>query len=672
MSFLAPAALALAVLLPVVIAMYLLKLRRVEQVVPSVYLWRRTIRDVEANAPWQRLRRNLLLLLQMLFLAAMVLALARPFTWREGIASQAAIFILDVSASMAATDVTPNRMEAAKSQASQLVNSLPDEARITVIAAGEGAQVLVASTQDRRVAHQAIESIRYTNGSGDLTAALQLASAIAARQPDTEIVILSDGRVTLPQNLAVKGRVRYLPAGISGENQAISLLSLEPVAGGGLIAFVQVTNYGEAAVNRRLELYADGALLNAYSLELPARGQRAVLADDLPDVSSIEARLAELECPPATSDGSCPEDALSLDDHAWAVHRITRPAAVTLVTQGNRFLETALALLPDLEVTLALPEDYDPAAQTGPAPDLTIFDAVLPAAELPSGGLLFIAPPRSTDLFTVTGTVDQPQPRPVGPDDPLLANISLSGVNILDAVQVALPDWARPVIAGDIAEGSSPLLFAGEVDGRRAALLAFDLHHSDLPLQLSFPLLLANLTGWLAPGQDCAIPAGGEPGGDETAAGASPCIGGSGLPAQVLPGEAVAFTPPLDAGEITLTRPDGSRARVALEGGEVVLGDLEQLGIYHLDWGTGARVSFAANLFLPGESDIQPLDNLPLAGDEGSAGTQAAQQARQEWWRLLAFSALATLLAEWLVYQRTTLVRLIRNLKIKLQGQPGS
>jgi Ca-activated chloride channel homolog len=659
------------VLLPIVIAMYLLKLRRVEQVVPSVYLWRRTLRDVEANAPWQRLRRNLLLLLQLLFLAAMILALARPFTWRAGIASQAAIFILDISASMAATDVTPTRIEAAKTQAIQLINGLPEGSRITVIAAGEGAQVLVASTQDRRVAHQAIESIRHTHGRGDLTAALQLASAVGARQPDTEIVILSDGRAALPENLAVRGRVRYLPAGISGENQAISLLSLESAPGGSLTVFAQITNYGETAVERRLELYADGVLLNAYSLELPAGGQRAVLVDDLPAISSIEARLTELECPPSAG-GDCPEDALPLDDRAWAVHRITRPAAVTLVTPGNRFLETALALLPNLEVSLALPEEYDPAALAGPPPDLTIFDASVPAAELPPGGLLFIAPPRSTDLFTITGTVDQPQPRPVSPDDPLLANISLSGINILDAVQIPLPEWARPVIAGDTPEESSPLLFAGEVGGRRAAVLAFDLHRSDLPLNLSFPLLLANLTGWLAPGGDCAIVSGSEFEGEQPSASAGLCIGASDLPAQVLPGEAVAFTPPLDAGEITLTRPDGSRARVALEAGQAVLGDLEQLGIYHLDWDDGARVSFAANLFLPGESNIQPLENLPVIGDEGSAGEQAPQQARQEWWRLLAFTALILLVAEWLVYNRTTLARLIRSLKLPLQRQPGS
>ena len=81
------------------------------------------VRDVEANAPWQRLRRNLLLVLQLLFLAALILSLARPFTWAEGPAGQALIVVVDTSASMAATDGEPGgaggvtRLEAATARA---------------------------------------------------------------------------------------------------------------------------------------------------------------------------------------------------------------------------------------------------------------------------------------------------------------------------------------------------------------------------------------------------------------------------------------------------------------------------------------------------------------------------------------------------------------------------
>jgi len=667
MRFLTPAAFALAALFPVIIAMYLLKLRRTEQVVSSVYLWRRMVRDVEANAPWQRLRRNLLLILQLLFLMTLILSLARPFTWVEGAGGQAVILILDTSASMASIDVTPSRLEAAKAQARQWVDGLPDGARLTVIAAGDGAQVLVASSRDRRQVRRAIEGLRTGAGDSDLTAALELASAIAARQPETEIVVLSDGRVTLPERLVVKAGVRYLPVGISGDNQAISVLSLEPVSGSGsLTAFAQVTNYGDAAAQRRLTLYADGQLVNAFDLDIPPGDQRAVVAEGLPaDTAVVEARLTG-------------QDVLPLDDRAWAVHRSAQPVAVTLVTDGNLFLETGLALLPGLEVTVVKPAAYEqsqpssePTLQpadfpTAQPPSLTILDATVPfTATLPAGNLFFIAPPRSTGYFTVTGRLDQPVPEPVDTGDPLLVHVDLAGVGVLDAVRIPLPAWARAVVLGGLStetsqagpvlsEGAAPLLFAGQVDGRRVAVLAFDLHRSDLPLQVAFPLLLANLIGWLAPGS----------GGD--------------LPTQVAPGAAVTLSLPPDFEAVTVTRPDGAAARLVPEGGRAVFADTSQLGVYRVafprpeprDAGESPaeadksdRASFAVNLFSPQESDVRPAEALPAVGG-GEAGVgERPQQARREWWRPLAFAALALLTVEWMVYQRATLARLWKSVR---------
>ncbi|UCC63331.1 MAG: BatA and WFA domain-containing protein [Anaerolineae bacterium] len=652
MGFLTPAAFGLAALIPIIIAMYLLKLRRTEQVVSSVYLWRRMVRDVEANAPWQRLRRNLLLILQLLFLAVLILALTRPFTWAEGSSGRSLILILDTSASMASADVGPSRLEAAKAQARQLADGLPDDARVSVIVAGVGAQVLVDSSMDRRQVHLAIESVKAGTGGSDLTAALELASAVAARQQETEIVVLSDGRVALPDRLSVEGRVRYLPVGVSGDNQAISVLSLEAAsAGGGLTAFVQVANYAGSPAQRRLTLYADGQLINAYDLEIPPFGQRAVAAKDLAgDTRLVEARLAG-------------QDTLPLDDRAWAVHRSTAPAAVTLVSGGNLFLETALALLPGLEVTVVKPEDWKAERLPGQSSDhLTIFDAYVPitattpaalSTGLPAGNLLFIAPPRSTGYFTVTGTVEQPLPLSMlgGAEgeaaDPLLAHVDLAEVGVLEAVRIPLPAWARAVIVtGD----SIPLLLAGEVDGRRVAVLAFDLHRSDLPLQVAFPILLANLVGWLTPGSS------------------------GGLPTQVAPGAAVTLAWPPEVESVKVTRPDGSTVRLVPEGGRAAFADTVQLGVYEAAWQRSdpaagqedERANFAVNLFSPQESDVRPAEALPLAGMEGTGEGERPQQARREWWRPLALAALTLLMIEWLVYQRAALVRIWT--RVKRQG----
>ena len=206
MTFLSPLAFILLALIPPIIALYLLKLRRQDYEVSSVYLWQRFVRDVEANAPWQRLRRNLLLLLQILFLLLLIFALVRPATPVAGIAGQSVVLILDNSASMAATDIesqlggNSTRLAAAKRAATEIVTNLPDSARVTVIAAAGGrVDLLTSATQDPRQALQAIDAIPVTPLNSDLSPALTLAEAIIAREPSAEIILLSDGVIDLPQ-----------------------------------------------------------------------------------------------------------------------------------------------------------------------------------------------------------------------------------------------------------------------------------------------------------------------------------------------------------------------------------------------------------------------------------------------------------------------------------------
>src|SRR5438093_10434373 len=78
MSFLAPAALVFAASIPVVIVFYLLKRKRVVKLVSSTVLWQRFLADTQASAPFQKLRRNWLLILQLLMLTMRVLSLVRP------------------------------------------------------------------------------------------------------------------------------------------------------------------------------------------------------------------------------------------------------------------------------------------------------------------------------------------------------------------------------------------------------------------------------------------------------------------------------------------------------------------------------------------------------------------------------------------------------------------
>ncbi|MFM7100429.1 MAG: vWA domain-containing protein, partial [Verrucomicrobiota bacterium] len=124
MRFLAPFAFAFAAALPVVVLFYLLKRKRVVRLVPSTVLWQRFLAESQASAPLQRLRRNWLLLLQLLLLSLVILALARPYFDGQVGRGGLQVVVLDASASMQATDELPSRFERARAEARRLVDAL--------------------------------------------------------------------------------------------------------------------------------------------------------------------------------------------------------------------------------------------------------------------------------------------------------------------------------------------------------------------------------------------------------------------------------------------------------------------------------------------------------------------------------------------------------------------
>src|SRR3954470_8918401 len=94
--FLSPLSLLwLVPLVPIIVFFYLLKLKRREMVVSSVLLWNHLVKAVQANAPFQKLKKNLLLLLQLLIVLFAVLALSRPFVVAQSLGGANVVVVLD-------------------------------------------------------------------------------------------------------------------------------------------------------------------------------------------------------------------------------------------------------------------------------------------------------------------------------------------------------------------------------------------------------------------------------------------------------------------------------------------------------------------------------------------------------------------------------------------------
>ncbi|MEJ2759070.1 MAG: hypothetical protein P8046_11365, partial [Anaerolineales bacterium] len=419
--------------------------------------------------------------------------------------------------------------------------------------------------------------------------------------------------------------------GFEGNNQGISSIQLDQNASGDNSSlFVQVTNYGSEDVKRRLEIYVDDVLFDAATMDINAYAQEAYFRDSIPaNAQTISAALTG-------------GDFLAMDDTAWVIPQELAPVQITLVTNGNRFLESAFSLLPNVSLTVITPAEFEQSSDLNSA-DMVVFDQFIPPDDqIPKTSILFIAPTTSTPFFSLTGSVDQPIPRKTELNDTLLAGINISEVSILDAAKITLPNWAKSSFSGDTSEGTVPLFFYGTTHGQKIAVISFLLQHSDLPLQVAFPLLIANLTNWLAPSQINTT-----------------------LEDQAF--STLAFAVPVGTDQVNITTPQGTTLRETPGENGLVLVDNSQPGIYQIQWGQDTSARVAVNFFSPEESDIKPLGQLELSGLESSSNDLSLNQSKRIFWRPLAITALALLSAEWLVYHRGTLSKIWIGLNRKEQ-----
>ena len=459
-----------------ILILYLLRRRFLPRQVPSVFLWRKSVRDYAANRPFQRLMKNLLLPLQILAALALALALMRPAV--PGGTAGRTVLIFDVSGSMQTVTAGRSRIETAKEEAFALIRTLPAEEKITVLAAGEETERLALSA-DREEAEKAVASVTCGIGGADLDRALSLADAVA-REDENEtgahVVVYSDdfrrGRVT------VRGgafSLSIVNCGRGEENRAV--YSLEAANGQ---AFARVANYGEAC-SVSLVCEADGVLCDARETEIPA-GETAGISFAVPDdAQRVRVSLRE-------------KDALAADDAAEAAvkHAVIRKAAVT---SDSVFLESALRVRPDMAVIRT-----EEKALKNTEADLYILGTspLIITRTLPEEGW----DPEATAFGPFSWAQEETgtggSPALVIHESPLTKGLTLKDVFFRSV---------RPVSGGKTAaalDGQAVIAYDEDT-----AVLGFDLHNSNLPLKYDFPVLIQNILDWLLPAAETADGTGG-------------------------------------------------------------------------------------------------------------------------------------------------------------------
>ncbi|TMC04402.1 MAG: VWA domain-containing protein [Chloroflexi bacterium] len=599
MEFLRPLAALALLTIPAIVLLYFLKVRRPEVRVSSLLFWRPYVADRQANAPWQRLRPSMLLLLQLLAALVLAIGLMRPGLIGAAGVDSTTVVMIDASPTMEATDVNPSRFGAAVDRARSLAGQLAPGQQMAVILLGDHATLLAAPTGDPALLRAALDRAQPSGSAGDFAEGISLANSILLGRPGGSIIMFSDGHSQAPTSPPRVGApFTYVSVGSTGENAAIQTMSR---SGNGSV-FLRLANYGRNARDLKVEMRADGRLVDVLPVKLEGNTTSDVTWNRLSTSTQVlEAKLT-------------PDDALGLDDTAWLVIAEPPHHPVLLVTSENGFLQQALKLRQGLDVTTVKPADYKPGKY-----DLVIFDGFVPPGKLPEPALL-INPTVGLGPAPVGPQIGPGGVQPADVRDPLLRDVSLKDVHVQSAASLKVPTGWRTVISA----AAGPLLLVREGDPRDA-LLTFDLHHSDLPLRAAFPILVNNLLDYLLPG---------------------------GFENQVFtPGQSVTLIAEPGARYADVTGPDGRSSRLTPPFPPFAGTDLPGVYLVRQQLASGSRLSrFVVQLQDPALSRISPgAAPLIQAADRPSG---VLPRGTLEVWPWLAAAALLALVAEWFVFLR--------------------
>ncbi len=599
---------ALAWMLPlggIIVALYLLKMRRKNVQVPATFLWPERTDEVRANALFQKLKFSWLLILQLLALALFVFALARPQTLQKGLAGAVTVVVIDASASMGATDVAPTRFDAATDIVKGMINSADAGDRLMLIEAGTMPRVVFPLSNDPASQRRALKTLRRTDGPSDIGEALRLAAARVGDIKNAKIVLLSDGVFDEVLNFAAgDASLVYQKIGELRRNFSIEALGSSD-GPNGRVVYCGVKNHGYDAAEVTINIFADGVQIDSERTKIESGKSWGKAFPAPPGVSVIEARLEA-------------DDILPADDYAVTVVDPGASLRVLLVTAGDLFLERALALDPrvTLDKSAEVPET-EKAGTPGPGTyDVVVFDGIQETA-VKARGILTLGVAGPTSPVTVDGRHETMQFLDAQKHD-LMRGVDFRNVYIENAQNVT----PKP-IGKVLAEGvQGPIVVVSE-GKKRQIYLSFAPLDSDFPLRVAFPIFVANALDFLA----------GESAGNTLA---------------ILAGQQ--FQIPADSDDpATLERPDGTTLEIKPLQGRYIVRGVDQVGEHTLKAGS-REIKIYANMRSDLESSVAAEDFVSIRKE--SVGTVRDLRRYADFWKPLALLALLVLSVEWWVYAR--------------------
>lgn len=615
--FVDPSAAWLALLFIPLIILYFLKLKRPLRQIPSLALWRQVMNDQRVNSPFQRFKRNLLLLLQMLILGCLVLAAMQPF-WGTGAARAKYLPILiDCSASMGALDKPGGvtRLEAAKAEVRKIIDNLLADQMVSLIIVNSTGRRLTDFTNNKKLLQSALDHISVSDVPSRLEDGLRLTQALARTYPIERALFLTDGNTPGAVDLELPFQVALQLVPPGGANMGITELNARRGEERWDV-FVRLEAAAIGGGSARVEFYQDAELLGSEQVNLdPKESQRLVFRAAADKSTQIEVRVKPQSF-----------DALSSDNTAFLELPVLRPLRLYVDPELTAFRK-ALQPMKGLEI-LPVAGSTKPDLVNGY--DLVITEEVGDAVpQAPVSLTVGQIPPEVSKLVKMqtdfVKVVDWQR------NSPLLRHVQLADVQMSEnpVSEADIQDRDYENLGYEILAHAArgPLILHKDREGRQSFWLLFNTNRSTLPYRVGFPILVSNLV--------------------------QVAMQQAGL-AEVR-GQGTGVLPPRSAdpsSQYTVLAPDGMRQEISSTNEGLLTGiSAQRVGKYEIQKGLSTVARTSASLLQAAETSLQHVESIQFR-EIAVAASETRLQTDKPLWTEFAMAGLLFLAVEWWYFQR--------------------
>jgi PAS domain-containing protein len=654
-----------AVLIPPLILLYFLKLRRRPQPIACTLLWKRTIEDLHANAPFQRLRRSLLLFLQLLALLLLVFSVMQPQIEASRPKGGKVVLLIDNSASMTATDTETGetRLAEAKRRAKARLEAIygggwlsGSAGETMIVAFSDRAEPASGFSGSKQELLAAVDRIRPTHAQTRIADALKLARAYTSNPVDPstgearpvgelpELEVFTDGRIDDITEQVIRRRLdapedsglTYHRIGTQdADNVAISAIECKrpydrPTT---VEVFVALLNFNREAVSCDVQLSVD---LNARAVEevtIPPAKIDPNTAALLPGRNNIVFTPFEQPRGAVVEVANLREDDLAADNVVRVVVPPPKRLTVGLVAPKSFLIRSVLEGMSLERLEILTAGQYERLAGAGglDAYDVIVFDDYAPPTPqlMPPGRYLTFGatPPieglneysRNQAQIVLNARMEHPALRFVTLDQLFIADCNL--VQPAEDIEILAEGTQAPIILG-VSRGAMQVIH-----------VTFDPLESNWPFQRSFVTFVFNAVDYLGN------------------------IGEGVTERGFAVGEALTTRLPASATNIELRLPDDTIEMPSPSDPTMLSwGPIRLTGLYLLSWdeeGSDERQSrvFAVNLLSESEGRLDAADDLSVGQETVAAAAGDARGYTPLWPYAIVF-CLIVLTFEWWVYHR--------------------